>query len=630
MCGIAGFIDFNGTSSEAILKSMADAIIHRGPDDSGCELHTALNAQIGLGFRRLSIIDLSPLGHQPMHSANKRVTVIFNGEVYNYQEIKKVLEAAGYSFRSNSDTEVIINAYLHWGISCVDRFIGMFAITLYDHKLNKVYLIRDRAGVKPVHVYNYGGLILFGSELKSFHRHPGFKKEINVDALSLYLQIGYISAPHSIFKYTRKLQPGHYLEIDLATRQTQEVKYWDVFDAYNKQKSDISYDEALNETETILKSAFKYRMIADVPVGVFLSGGYDSTAVTALLQSGSGSKIKTFTIGFDDPKYDESKHAQAVAKHLGTEHHEYICTYKDALDIVPELPHIYDEPFGDISALPTTLVSRMARREVTVALSADGGDEIFAGYPKYFNAIERLKQIGKLPSALKLLSGFLQDRKTITQQDKWSKLTDFLGSNDPIKQFEIIMQSTSYSETKRLLKSDISRLHTYYDDGAMLNDTNDVLSRFQAVEYKTYMCDDILQKVDRATMSASLEGREPFLDQRIIEFAATLPVDHKYRNGEGKFILKDLVHKYVPESIMKRPKMGFGSPLEKWMRVELRDMFSHYMSDAFIRKQNIFVPERIAELRDSFLSGAPISFDRIAFIFLFQMWWERWMDQQSH
>lgn len=624
MCGIAGFIDFNGTSSESILKSMADAIVHRGPDDSGGELHYFQATQVGLGFRRLSIIDLSPLGHQPMHSSNGRISLIFNGEIYNYQEIKKLLIDAGHSFRSNSDTEVIINSYLEWGIRCIDRFIGMFAICLCDHQLQKVFLVRDRAGVKPLFVYQHHGLLLFGSELKSFHRHPGFKKELNTDALSLYLQVGYISAPHCIFNYTKKLLPGHYLEIDLTTKNSTEIKYWDVFDAYNKPKSKISYSEALTETEKLLTSAFQYRMIADVPVGVFLSGGYDSTAVTALLQAGSSKKIKTFTIGFDDPNFDESSHARSVAEYLGTEHHEYTCTHTDALAIVPELPDIYDEPMGDISSIPTTLVSRMARKEVTVALSADGGDEIFSGYTKYFNASKRLKQISKLPASLKLIASILENRTPVYKQDKWSKLSEFLRTTDPVKRFEIIMQSATHAEAQRLLSKEVKRLHTYYDDGKQLNNTNDILDRFQAVEYKTYMCDDILQKVDRATMNASLEGREPFLDQRIIEFAATLPSNYKYRNGEGKYILKEIVHKYVPQAIMQRPKMGFDPPLEKWLKKELRPLFEKYLGDEFIQKQSIFNLNEIRSIKDAFLSDRPCDFSRISFIFLFQLWWEKW------
>jgi len=505
----------------------------------------------------------------------------------------------------------------------------MFAIALYDAKKSKVILFRDRAGVKPVFWYHADNLLLFGSELKIFHAHPQFKKQINYSALSLYFQRGYISAPHTIFENTYKLLPGHTLEIDLQTKKVTAQKYWDVVDCYNQPKLDISYEEAKKETERLMLSAFQYRMIADVPVGVFLSGGYDSTAVTALLQKNSSQKIKTFTIGFEDPKFNEAHHAKNVAEYLGTEHYEHICTYKDALDMVDELPHIYDEPFGDTSAIPTTLVSRMAREKVTVALSADGGDEIFAGYPKYFNALSRIDKLNAIPPVLgslaEMLSKPFMGMAETSSQNKLSKLNDFMQHTDAVKRFDIISQAMTFYETQQLFNKDITSLNTPFDEGAKLNNTNDLLSKFQATEYKTYMVDDILQKVDRATMSISLEGREPFLDQRIIEFAAKLPSAYKYKNGITKYILKDIVHSYVPREMMERPKMGFGVPLESWLRKELKDVLLDVLNEQTLREQNIFNVERVIKLRDKYLAGEPVEFQRLSYLFLFQLWYKKWM-----
>ncbi|MFN8287671.1 MAG: asparagine synthase (glutamine-hydrolyzing) [Chitinophagales bacterium] len=629
MCGIAGYIDFSKNGSLEQLQRMAGCIQHRGPDDSGYELFDTPAAHIGLGFRRLSIIELSPLGHQPMRFEEAGLTVIFNGEIYNYREIRAELEQAGFTFKSNSDTEVILKSYAHWGVKCVDRFIGMFAIAMYDSKNEKLVLFRDRAGVKPVFYYQKGSLVLFGSELKIFFEHPRFEKSINFNALSLYFQRGYISAPHTIFQNTYKLLPGHYLEVDLKTEKTSLQKYWDVVDCYNQPKLNISYEEAKEETERLMLSAFQYRMVADVPVGVFLSGGYDSTAVTALLQKNSSQKIKTFTIGFNDPKFNEAHHARQVADFLGTDHHEHTCTYQDALDIVEQLPFIYDEPFGDTSAIPTTLVSRMARKKVTVALSADGGDEIFAGYPKYFNAVERLAQLNKIPeffqSASASAASLFGKRKDVSEQNKWSKLVEYMSGQDPVKRFDIISQAMTFAETKQLINKDIAPINTPFEEGALLNDTNDLLSKFQATEYKTYMVDDILQKVDRATMSISLEGREPFLDQRIIEFVARLPLDYKYRNGTGKYMLKEIVHKHVPKEIMERPKMGFGVPLESWLKNELKNTLIQVINEESLRKQGIFNVERVIKMRDRYLNGDKIEFQRLSYLFLFQLWYNKWM-----
>ena len=628
MCGIAGFVDFKKASDLELLRKMADAVIYRGPDDSGYEVINCQQADVGFGFRRLSIIDLSPLGHQPMHFEEAGLTIVFNGEIYNYRELKKELEGLGYTFKSGSDTEVILKSYVQWGAACVERFIGMFAIAINDSKKEKVILFRDRAGIKPLFWYQKDGLLLFGSELKIFFQHPRFQKKINFSALSLYFQRGYISAPYTIFEHTRKLLPGHFLVLDLKTKSVEEHKYWDVIDAYNQPKLNIRYEEALEETERLMLSAFQYRMIADVPVGVFLSGGYDSTAVTALLQKNSTQKIKTFTIGFEDPVFNEAHHAKKVADFLGTDHYEEQCTYQDAMNMVPEWADIYDEPFGDTSGIPNTLVSRMARKKVTVALSADGGDEIFAGYTKYFKALRRIQQLNAGPELLKRLFSKLipvSPGQDIAVQNKRSKLKDYFESGDEVKKFDVISQAMTFYETGQILKPEIQNLSTPFDEGAKLNAGNDALSKFMAVEYKTYMADDILQKVDRATMSTSLEGREPFLDHRIIEFVSRLPSSYKYKNGIAKRMLKDIVHKHVPRELMERPKWGFGLPLESWLRNELKDVMVDVVNEKGIAHQHIFKTKETMRMRDEYLAGKPVEFQRLHYVFLFQLWYKKWM-----
>lgn len=379
MCGIAGFVDFNARNSKEHLISMTDALMHRGPDASGYYFEQKPQFSIGLGHRRLSIIDLSPAGNQPMQFSNGRYWIIFNGEIYNFAEIKEKLVRLGHHFDTQSDTEVILHAYQEWGMEALEHFIGMFAFVLYDTHLETLICCRDRAGVKPFFYFWKDGVFLFGSELKAFIPNPFFKKEIEINAVGSFMQFGYIPAPHCIFKNCFKLLPAHYLQLNLKTREIETTKYWNVYDFYNRKKLKISVGDAVTETEKVLEKAFNYRMVADVPVGVFLSGGYDSTCLVALLQKNHSKKLKTYTIGFEDEKLNEAKYAREIANLFNTDHHEYYCTEKDALNVIPDLPYFFDEPFADNSAIPTILVSKMARQSVTVALSADAGDEIFGG-----------------------------------------------------------------------------------------------------------------------------------------------------------------------------------------------------------------------------------------------------------
>jgi asparagine synthase (glutamine-hydrolysing) len=631
VCGIAGFCDFSKKSSNYILKNMTDVLYHRGPNDSGYFWDENEYAQIALGHRRLSILDLSAHGHQPM--SFEHLEIVFNGEVYNFKEIKKELLELGYSFHSDSDTEVILKSYHQWGIKAVDRFNGMFAITIYDRKTNKLIFIRDRAGVKPFYYYKKDSLILFSSELKSFHKHPDFQKEINKSSLSLYLQFGYIPEPHSIFKNTYKLKAGHYIEIDLKSQNFEEKKYWDVVDFYNKPKLDISQDEAIEKTEELLKSSFEYRMVSDVPVGVFLSGGYDSSVVTAILQNQRSEKLNTFTIGFKEKGFDEAPYAKEVAKYLGTNHTEYYCTQKDALEIIPKLCELYDEPFGDSSAIPTTLVSALARKYVTVSLSADGGDEIFAGYSKYTTTMQYFNKFNSVPNSIKSIVSFGMDNinpkhipilnKTYNFATRYEKINAILKAKNSVEAMKYTSEYFTKKEREKLLKVGFGDLQTNFDKNVA--NTNDEINQMLAIDYKTYMVDDILTKVDRATMSVSLEGREPLLDYRLIEFVSQLSSNLKYKNGDKKWLLKQITHKYLPKKMMDRPKQGFGVPLTEWFRDELKEYFMVYLDEKRIEKEGLFDSKEIIRLRDSYLLGNKENVQKLWFLLMFEMWYEKWM-----
>ena len=493
MCGITGLVDFTRRSNCAHLSAMSASLHHRGPDDDGDVWFDTSNASVGLGFRRLAILDLSSAGHQPMALASNQSWIVFNGEIYNFQEIRKELESLGHTFNSHSDTEVILHSYQQWGDECVTHFIGMFAFCIYDPERKRLFLARDRAGVKPLYYYWKDGLFLFGSELKSLHQHNGFVKTLDEDAIALYFQFGYIPAPYAIFKNCYKLLPGHTLEVNLQSADIKVNTYWDALNAYNSKVKKIGFEDALVETEKLLTNAFNYRMIADVPVGVFLSGGYDSSCVTALLQKNSSAKIKTFTIGFEEATYNESVHAAKVTQHLGTDHHEYICTFREAMDIVPELATIYDEPFGDSSAIPTTLVSRFARQHVTVALSADAGDELFAGYPRHKKNTGYLKTLSTLPDFITSNIGkFIPDfSSSMTKANRIDKLKAVLSTNDPVSRFKIVNQIFTTKESFRLVNGAKSKLKTVFDEGGKINSTVDDLSSILLTEYKTYLSDDI-------------------------------------------------------------------------------------------------------------------------------------------
>lgn len=628
MCGICGFIDFELTSDKVLLDLMTSTLHHRGPDDNGSEIYIQNNLVIGLGQTRLAIIDLSPLGHQPMEFEN--YSIIFNGEIYNFKELKKDLELLGHDFKSNSDTEVILHSYKEWGIDCVSKFIGMFIFVIFDKVANVITVFRDRAGVKPFYYYWNEDLFLFSSELKSFHKHPKFSKKINIASVQQYMDFGYIPSPNCIFENCHKLEPGHILNLNLNTKEIKLTKYWDVTDYYKQPILDISYEDAKVEVEKLLKSACECRMVSDVPVGVFLSGGFDSTAVAALLQKDRKERLKTFTIGFEEGN-NEAPYAKDIAEHLGTSHTEYYCTIKEAQDIIPELPYFYDEPFGDSSAIPTILVSKMAKKDVTVALSADAGDEIFAGYTIYRTFLKDLSLIERIPKGFRKVTGklimlatFFIPKKKQRLKRKLTTLSCVLNVGANITHQELYRTYFKLSNTikEALFKNPLENRTTKFDFD--FSKFKKDLSIPMAIDYSMYLESDILTKVDRATMSVSLEGREPFLDHRIIEYVAQLPMNFKYGQTQ-KRILRDIVYQYIPKELMDRPKTGFSIPIYKWLKADLRYLIEENLDSTSIEEAGIFKVSSVEKIKIQFFKDQLDDLTIIWKLLQFQMWYKKWM-----
>ncbi|RKX59398.1 MAG: asparagine synthase (glutamine-hydrolyzing) [Thermodesulfobacteriota bacterium] len=640
MCRIAGFWDFGYKGDydfEKIIISMRDTMTHGGPDDAGFYIDDYCN--LALGHRRLSILDLSPLGHQPMEFDN--LVIVYNGEIYNFREIRKELEKEGYTFRSNSDTEVILKAFHKWGLDCVHKFRGMFAFAIWDKKNKRLILCRDRIGVKPLYWYYKDGLFMFSSELKAFHNHPKFQKKINLESLVLFLQYGYITAPYSIFENTYKLEPGHFLIIK-KDRTLKKEKYWDVEDFFIKGSQERekwikrSEEDLSEELESILKESFKLRLVSDVPVGMFLSGGIDSSTICALLTK-EGIKLKTFTIGFYEKDYNEAEHAKKIANYLGTEHIELYCTPKEAFEIIPKLPELYDEPFGDSSAIPTYLVSKLARSQVKVSLSADGGDEQFCGYTRYW-LINQSNKLSKLPirkvisKILDIISPELANKfytklkfllpKYTNFRDKYIKLRNVLKVDSLLSQYDLAL--------KYFLSEDLEHLGIKIDKNMLWkikelkNHYLDKLSFWMLFDLKTYLPDDIMVKVDRATMGVSLEGREPFLDHKLVEWTSMLPSEFKYKNGKSKYLLRKVLYKYIPSELLERPKQGFGIPIYEWFKKDLKDLYLEYLSENRIREGGIFEPKEVNRLLNDYLNNREVNHNKLWLLFIFEQWREKW------
>lgn len=614
MCGISGFIDSNKKTNSSILHKITDVLTHRGPDKGGYYFIEKENVNIGLGHRRLSIIDLHDTASQPMLKHGLRI--IFNGEIYNYKVIRQKLINLGYSFQTESDTEVILSAFDCWGVKAVDQLLGMFVFVILDEENLKLYIFRDRAGVKPLYIYEQGGLFMFASELKSFHEIKSISLEIDNNALADYFRWGYIPTPNCIFQNCNKMLQGIYIVYDIEKGTKEEKQYWNISDFAQNPLLKIDETEILSETESLLKSAFNYRMVADVPVGVFLSGGYDSSLVTAILQKDRTKRLKTYTIGFENNKFDESKYARQVAEYIGTDHSEYICTEKETKEIIHMLPEIYDEPFGDDSAIPTYLVSKIARQEVTVALSADGGDEQFIGYNRYVKALQLIQKMDNVPELLYGSIGVLI--KSISKQNGiYNKIGEIIKNknyaNIPAIQTLFLMESS----IQKLLKNKPDKM-------VLAQSKSKNPNIIFASEYQMYMQDDILTKVDRAGMAVSLEGREPFLDHRIAEWVMKLPVNSKYKNNTLKYILKEITHKYIPKEIMERPKQGFAIPIYNWLKNDLSYLLEHYLSSERLKKQGLFNVKFVRDELERFKIN-DIDSSLIWHMLVFQMWFDRWV-----
>jgi asparagine synthase (glutamine-hydrolysing) len=605
MCGIAGFLDPKRRSGDNELKalaaSMAGALRHRGPDDSGVWVDES--AGVALGHARLSIIDLSPAGAQPMVSASGRFALSYNGEVYNAGELRAELERAGHSFRGHSDTEVLVEGFAAWGVrATVERLIGMFAFAVFDRTTLTLTLGRDRLGIKPLYWGRANGRVVFASELKALATLPDFAPVIDRQALGAFLCTGYVPAPASIYDGIAKLEPGTLLEI-AADGETREDRYWSLLDVAEQGQAKplaLSEMEARDALEALLTDAVKRRMVADVPLGVFLSGGIDSATVTALMQANSAAPVKSFTIGFHETGYNEATHAKAVAAHLGTDHTELYVTPEEARAVVPRLPEIYDEPFADSSQIPTFLVSEMTRKHVTVALSGDGGDELFAGYNRYGQGLRVARALRLLPRPLAnclaravgrvppsswdrlfdMVPGGMRPRQP---GDKLQKLAGILGEDGAGYYRNLIAQWTGAWSLVKGARAP--------DDPAFSEETRarfkDELSWMQYADSVTYLPDDILTKVDRASMAVSLEARVPLLDHRAAAFAWQLPARLKMRGGEGKWLLRQVLYKYVPKPLVERPKMGFGVPIDVWLRGPLKDWAADLLDPAAMAREGL-------------------------------------------
>ena len=625
MCGIVGFIDFNKKLGPVDLKKMTQSLTHRGPDDEGEFFNELHEANIGFGHRRLSIIELSHLGHQPMRFEN--LTITYNGEIYNFSEVKFKLEQNGYTFISKSDTEVILKAFHCWGVPAIDYFVGMFAIAIFDSASNKIFLIRDRAGIKPIYMYSQNGIFAFASEIKAFFQFSGFKKELDPNSVGSYLKYGYIPTPSSIFKNVEKIKPGHIFELNVSNRKINYYAYWDLFDFYNKTKLNISVSEAVTELEYLINKSCRLRLVSDVPVGIFLSGGYDSSLVAAIIQKERTDKIKTFSIGFKESEFNESHHAGKVAAFLGTDHSEYIIDFNDVKDEIHSYSDIYDEPFNDTSGLLVSMISKRAVAKLKVVLTGDGAEEVFAGYDSYVPGNIKYDFLALLPSSIKHGVDHIAGLLLKYEQNRSNR---FLKSFNIIKTiFGIPLNGSNRPIILKdnLLKASYELKTNYFFDNHKINSNNDVYNRLLAIDFKTRLLDDFLVKIDRATMYHGLESREPLLDHRIIEFAAQLPCQLKCYDNTTKYLLKTITHKYLPDEMMNRPKMGFALPIEEWFRSDLKDLFLDVLSESSMNQSGLFNVNFALQLREKFLSNRLdyYSSKKIISIFLFQLWYKKWM-----
>ena len=622
MCGICGFFSKQNITIED-LTQMNNMMLHRGPDDGGVEIYPAKDGYaIGLAQRRLSILDLSELGHQPMHSADKRISVVYNGEIYNFQQLKEELK--DYPFRSNCDTEVIIAAYLKWGIECVEHFNGMFAICIYDRVDDSVYLIRDRIGKKPLYYELWQDELYFASELKPLMKRPGFSQKLRTQVLSRYLYQQYINAPDTIFEHVYKLEPGAILHFRYGKSKT--WKYWDMKEIYHRMQNHPveDYNEAKHVLRELLRSAVSARMIADVPLGAFLSGGYDSSLMTAIAQENSSEPVKTFSIGFHEKRYNEAGYAKKVAEYLGTDHTELYIDEQAMFELVDSIPEYYDEPFADSSQIATMMVSALARQKVTVALSGDGGDEFFCGY----NVYEKVRQAQQLDLLGGLTYGIcnLPGLRRTGLKERLPFAVRAIAENRPKETKSQFAYNKYIPIAQRMVMGE--KIPCNYPMESEY-EVSDWQIRRMLLDIDTYLPGDILCKVDRASMKYSLETRCPLLDKEVMEYSFRLPHDMKYEKGNKKKILKDIAYEYIPKELLERPKVGFAVPLDKWLRGPLKEQVLAFSNRDFLKNQGIFHPENTAAVVERYLvtgDGGPSSganYSKLIWsFFVFQQWYQ--------
>lgn len=626
MCGFCGLFDFSGKDEatlESQVQAMADTMVHRGPDAQG--VWADATHGVALGHRRLSILDLSPNGAQPMVSACDRFVLAYNGEVYNFPSLRSELEQHGHTFRGGSDTEVLLAAFSQWGIrGAVERFVGMFAFAVWDRTRREVSLCRDRLGIKSVYYGRVGSGLAFGSELKSLRSLPEFSGSINRDALALYFRHNYIPAPHSIYTGIHKLEPGTILTINADGTERRE-QYWSVGDIWQsgvENQFSGTFDEASTELERLLGDAVEMRMVADVPLGAFLSGGVDSSTVVALMQARSSRPVRTFSIGFEDDRFNEAVFAQDVANHLGTDHTELYVEPADLLRVVPEIPTHWDEPFADSSQIPTLLISRLAREHVTVSLSGDGGDELFAGYERYF-WIRHWERLAMIPAPLRSLGAAALRSMPESMLGSFGRKLKWRASAFGAQNFRDFYRYL-VSHLKDPASFVLGASEPGLDGTIWAKEHGDMFQQMTCWDAGSYLPDDILTKVDRASMAVSLEARVPILDHRVVEFASRVPTSMKVVDGEGKMLLKDVLYRHVPRELVDRPKKGFGVPIEHWLKNELRDWAESLLSPERIARQGYLDGERVETMWREYLNGERNWNYYLWDVLMFQAWLEEW------
>lgn len=644
MCGIAGFLSptrpANPPAMKEIARRMGHTLIHRGPDD-GDEWVDAV-AGVALAHRRLSILDLSPHGHQPMSSADGRYVIAFNGEIYNHAELAEELRRRGHHFRGHSDTEVMLGAFLEWGVAAaLQRFNGMFAFALWDRTERLLYLSRDRMGEKPLYYGWMGGTFAFASELKALRVHRDFDGSVSREALALFLRHNYVPTPYSIYTGIKKLEPGVLAAV--SPNRPGEVatsSYWSLDEVVRARSPLWSGDpeDAVDAVESLLRDAVRLRMHADVPLGAFLSGGIDSSTVVALMQAQSSRPVRTFTIGFSEAGYDEAGDAKRVAAHLGTDHTELYLSPQDALDVIPRIPELYDEPFADSSQVPTFLVSRLARQHVTVSLSGDGGDELFGGYVRYLFGAAVWRKIGWIPAPVRRGVGWMLQRfhprsvdrgyarvagmlprslKVTNPSNKVAKLAEMLRAGTADGMYRSLV--SHWSEPSAIVTG-ATEPATVIGDPTAAPGLRDIRERMMFLDAVTYLPDDILAKIDRASMGVSLEARVPMLDHRLVELAWRLPLEVKIRQGETKWALRQVLYRYVPRDLIERPKMGFGVPIDSWLRGPLREWAQDLLGEGRLRAEGFFDPAPIRLKLDEHLSGKRNHQYLLWDVLMFQAW----------